>query len=92
MFESLREYADTHNIPYSRVEDLTNKQEIYELIEKEMNVIQRKLANYEKVRKFTILDHSFSLENGEITPSLKIRRQYVEERYKPLIEAMYSEN
>ncbi len=91
-FESLREYADTHNIPYNRVEDLTNKQEIYELIEKEMNVIQRKLANYEKVRKFTILDHSFSLENGEITPSLKIRRQYVEERYKPLIEAMYSEN
>ncbi|MGE5845261.1 MAG: long-chain fatty acid--CoA ligase, partial [Ignavibacteria bacterium] len=74
-FESLREYADTHNIPYNRVEDLTNKQEIYELIEKEMNVIQRKLANYEKVRKFTILDHSFSLENGEITPSLKIRRQ-----------------
>lgn len=91
-FESLREYADTHNIPYNRVEDLTNKEEIYELIEKEMNVIQRKLANYEKVRKFTILDHSFSLENGEITPSLKIRRQYVEERYKPLIEAMYSEN
>ncbi|HVO73500.1 MAG TPA: long-chain fatty acid--CoA ligase [Ignavibacteriaceae bacterium] len=91
-FESLREYADTHNIPYNKVEDLTKKQEIYELIEKEMTVIQKKLANYEKVRKFTLLDHSFSLENGEITPSLKIRRQYVEERYKPLIEAMYSEN
>ncbi len=91
-FESLREYADTHKIPYSKVEDLTKKPEIYELIEKEMTVIQKKLANYERVRKFTLLDHTFSLENGEITPSLKIRRQYVEERYKPLIEAMYSEN
>jgi long-chain acyl-CoA synthetase len=91
-FESLREYADIHKIPYNRVEDLTKKQEIYELIEKEMMVIQKKLANYERVRKFTLLDHTFSLENGEITPSLKIRRQFVEERYKPLIEAMYSEN
>jgi long-chain acyl-CoA synthetase len=91
-FESLREYADHHQIPYNRVEDLIKKQEIYELIEKEMTTIQKKLANYERVRKFTLLDHSFNIENGEITPSLKIRRQYVEERYKPLIEAMYSEN
>ena len=88
-FESIQEYADSHEIIYSDIKDLINKNEIYNLLDKEISFIQKKLANYERVRKFTILDKPFTIESGEITPSLKIRRKFVEERYAHLIEEMY---
>jgi len=89
-FEALKEYADSHKILYTKAEQLTKEKEIYELIEKEMAGIQKKLANFERVRKFTLLDHPFTLETGEITPNLKIRRKIVEDRYQNLIEEMYT--
>lgn len=89
-FEAIREYADSNNIPYETIEDLTKNQEIYSLIEKDMVKFQKQLANYERVRKFVLLDKQFSLESGEVTPSLKIRRKFVEERYGSLIEEMYN--
>lgn len=88
-FEALKEYADSNNISYEKPEDLAKSDKVYDLIEKEMSAIQKRLANYERVRKFILLDHQFSLEAGEITPSLKIKRKFVEERYANLIEEMY---
>ena len=88
-FESIQEYADSHKISYSDIKDLINKNEIHDLIDKEITHLQKKLANYEKVRKFRILDKPFTIESGEITPSLKIKRKFVEERYAYLIEGMY---
>lgn len=88
-FEAIKEYADSNNIKYKTVQDLIRSQEIYNLFDKEMQQFQKKLANYERVRKFTILDKPFTLETGEITPSLKVKRKVVEERYRNLIEEMY---
>ena len=88
-FEAIREYADSHKIDYVNNHNLVNKKEIHELFDKDMMQFQKKLANYERVRKFTLLDHTFSIESGEITPSFKIKRKFVEERYGPLIEEMY---
>ena len=88
-FESIQEYADSHKVSYSDIKDLINKKEIYDLIDKEISSLQKRLANYEKVRKFRILDQPFTIESGEITPSLKIKRKFVEERYAYLIEGMY---
>ena len=90
-FEAVREYADSHKIEYSDNNDLVNKKEIHELFDKDMSQFQKKLANYERVRKFTILDHPFSIESGEITPSFKVKRKFVEERYGSLIDGMYDE-
>ena len=59
------------------------------MLDKEMDQFQKKLANFERVRKFVLLDRPFTIESGEITPSLKIKRKYVEERYQDLIEQMY---
>ncbi len=89
-FGALREYADSHKIEYKSNKDLVNKKEIHDLIDKDMSKFQKQLANYERVRKFTLLDHPFTIENGEITPSLKVKRKLVEERYGYLIEEMYS--
>ncbi len=89
-FEAIKEYADSHKITYNSIEDLSNHKVIKELMEKELAQIQKNLANYERVRKFTLLEKPFSLETGEITPSLKVKRKVVEERYSDKIEEMYS--
>jgi long-chain acyl-CoA synthetase len=88
-FEALKEYADSNKIAYSKVEDLTENKEIYNLIEKDLEQFQKQLANFERVRKFVLLDHPFSLESGEITPKLSLRRKVIEERYGNLIDEMY---
>jgi long-chain acyl-CoA synthetase len=88
-YEALKEYADAHNIAYTNESDLTNNDQIYKLIETDMAKLQKQLANYERVRKFALLDKPFTIETGEITPSLKIKRKVVEEKYNYLIEKMY---
>jgi len=88
--EAVQEYADAHRITYTDPKDLVNLKQIYDLLEKELGAFQKKLANYEKVRKFTILDQPFSIENNLMTPSMKIKRKVVEERYSHLIDDMYS--
>jgi long-chain acyl-CoA synthetase len=88
-FEAVKEYADSHKIIYKNEEDLVKNDDIYKLLEDDMGKFQKKLANYERVRKFVLLDRPFSIENGEITPSLKVKRRVVEEKYGNLIERMY---
>jgi long-chain acyl-CoA synthetase len=88
-YEALKEFADAHKIPYKNESELTSNEQIYKLIEDDMGKLQKKLANYERVRKFALLDKPFTIETGEITPSLKIKRKVVEEKYNYLIEKMY---
>lgn len=88
-YEALKEYADANRIQYKNVEELVEMKQIYELLDKELDQFQKKLANFERVRKFAILDKPFTIETGELTPSLKVKRKVIEERYKDLIEDMY---
>jgi long-chain acyl-CoA synthetase len=88
-YEALKEYADASRIKYNSVEELLGMKQIYELLEKEFDQFHKKLANFERVRKFAILDKPFTIESGELTPTLKIKRKVVEERYKELIDDMY---
>jgi long-chain acyl-CoA synthetase len=89
-FEAIKEYADTHKIHYHEISDLIKKKEIYNIIEQDISKLQKGLANYEKIRKFTLLDHQFTLESGEVTPSLKLKRKTIEEKYNDLINEMYT--
>ena len=88
-YEALKEYADANRIQYKSIDELVEMKQIYELLDRELDQFQKKLANFERVRKFAILDKPFTIETGELTPSLKIKRKFVEERYKDLIEDMY---
>lgn len=88
-FEALKEYADANRIQYNDPMELVNLKQIYELLDKELDQFQKKLAGFERVRKFAILDKPFSIEGGELTPSLKVKRKVIEERYTNLIEDMY---
>ena len=88
-FDMLEEYAQLNNLLYHDVEELVKKPEIYGLVEEEIGQIQKDLATYERIRKFTILSKPLTIENGEITPTLKVRRKAVEEKFKDIIEKMY---
>lgn len=88
-FEALREFADGRNIRYASNADLARDPNINELMDKEIAKIQQDLANYERVRRFTLLEKQFSIEEGELTPTQKIRRKVIEERYSNIIDGMY---
>ncbi len=88
-FEAIKEYADAHRIQYNDEKELVNLKQINELLDKEFASIQRNLSAFERVRKFTLLEKPFSIEDGELTPKLSVRRKVIEERYKDLIEDMY---
>lgn len=90
-FEAIKEYADSHKLKYDSMDELLQMKEIYDLFEKDMSQLQKKLANYEKIRKFKLLPRPFSIETGEITPSMKIKRKFVEDQYAQLIEEMYKD-
>lgn len=90
-FESLKDYAKHQNIIYSSDEDLIINKQVIDFYEKELAKLGKKLANFERVRKFKLLANPFTLESGEITPSLKYRRKIIEEHYKHLIDEIYKE-
>ena len=90
-FEALEEYASGHDIQYSSREDLINKPEIKEFYNKRIEEASSEFARFEKIKKFTLLPKEFTVEDGEITPTLKIKRKVVAEKYKDIIESMYNE-
>jgi len=88
-FDALREYANQAGISYGSNKDLAAHPSINELIQSNIHLIQKDLASYERVRRFTLLDREFSVEEGELTPTQKVRRKVIEERYAGVIEGMY---
>jgi long-chain acyl-CoA synthetase len=72
-------------------EDLVQHQAAREMISKEIDSLQKELATFERVRRFALLPEPFTVENGMMTPTLKIKRKEVEKRYEELIESLYSD-
>ncbi len=70
------------DLPYKDDVELARHPKINSLIETDINHIQKDLANFERVRKFTLLDRQFTIEDGELTPTQKVRRKAIEERYR----------
>jgi len=90
-FEKLEEYARLHHISYEKPQDLAKNSAIVEFLLEEVDRTTPYLAPYEKVKKIALLDRDFDIERGEITPTLKVKRKIIEEKYKDLIDALYRE-
>ena len=88
-FEALKEYARTHGISFDSVEDLVQNSEIRKFIAERIENLEKGLAGFEKIKRFTLLPREFSIESGELTNTLKIRRPVINSRYADEIEAMY---
>ncbi|HRD01423.1 MAG TPA: long-chain fatty acid--CoA ligase [Candidatus Saccharicenans sp.] len=87
--EKTKKYAAEHNLTFSTEKELVEKPEIYNFFMQEINRLTSHLASYEKIKKIVILDRDFEIETGEMTPTLKVRRKVIEEKYKPLIDRLY---
>ena len=87
----LREWAKRHSYAFVDDDALLARAETHEKIEREVKRMLRDLARYEVPKRFVLIKEDFSIEAGELTPTLKVRRRIVEQRYKDRIEAAYVE-
>lgn len=88
-FEALKEYARKKHIAFKNLEDLVRNSEIIKMISERIEQLQKGLASFEKIKKFTLLPREFSIEFGELTNTLKIRRPVINHNFANEIEAMY---
>jgi long-chain acyl-CoA synthetase len=88
-FEALKDYARRHKIAFKTIDDLIHNSEIIRFFTERIERLQRGLAGFEKIKKFTLLSHEFTIANGELTNTLKLRRLVIADRYSTEIEAMY---
>ena len=88
-YEMVREWAKNQGIAVDDVSKLLRDQKVLTLFQNEIDRLQEEFARYEKVKKFILLPEPFSIESGELTPSLKIKRNVIEKHYKDQIDALY---
>ena len=91
VYPLLEEYAREHGIKFESREDLCRNEQINEMITERIDTLQQQLAHYEQIKRFTLLPHAFSMERGELTNTLKIKRRVLNENYKDLIDKMYED-
>lgn len=87
--DNVVKFAQDHKIQFSTYKDLAADEEINKLIHEELKVVNETLSRVEQVKKFTILPKKLYEEDGEMTPTMKVKRNFVNEAFKDLIEAMY---
>ena len=91
VYSLLEEYAREHGIAFDNREQLCKDERIIKMMYERIDTLQQQLAHYEQVKRFTLLPHHLSMEKGELTNTLKIKRRVLNENYKEQIDAMYAE-
>jgi long-chain acyl-CoA synthetase len=87
--DNVTKYAQDQRIPFTTFADLTQNPEIRKLIEGEVSKVNKTLSQVEKVKKFALLPRRFYEEDGDVTPTKKVKRRFLEERYADLINQLY---
>jgi long-chain acyl-CoA synthetase len=88
-FDALRSYAKSLGLEAKENSELTRHPRIVEYFKKKVDEVTRELAPHEKIKKIALLDREFSVESGELTPTLKVRRKFVEDKHRGLIDSLY---
>jgi long-chain acyl-CoA synthetase len=89
--ENVTKYAQDNKVQFTTFASLTRSEEVLKLIQEEVSKVNSQLARVENIRKFRILDKKLYLEDGEVTPTMKVKRKAIFEQYRELIESMYRE-
>ena len=90
-YDELKKYASEHEIRSENVQDLCRDRLIIELYETRIKAMQNEFANYEQIKRFTLLPEPFTIDTGELTNTLKMKRLFISEKYKDIIDKMYDE-
>ena len=88
-FEFLKDHLKKNNIAFTNWEETVQKKEVIEFYKDKIKELQHELSDFEKVKKFTLMPSEFEISSGEITPTLKVKRNVVLKKYADLIEKMY---
>ena len=88
-FEQLEQFAQKQGIVYDSLEELISKKEVCTVIRERIDAVNIELTDYERIKKFHLLSKEFTLEEGELTPTLKMKRNIVSFHYKDIIDKMY---
>jgi len=88
-YATLEAWAKENNIAFTGRKDLISKPEVQKLYEKELEEHMKDYARVEQIRKFTLLETEWSQDTGEMTPTMKVKRKVINQKYGPIIEAMY---
>ena len=91
-FESIGKWAEGNQITYTTFVDLSQKKEVSNLIRQDLERVNNTLPNESKVRKFVLLHKEFDADEGELTRTRKLRRSFLQDRYRDLIEAIYGDS
>jgi long-chain acyl-CoA synthetase len=89
--ENVTKYAQDNKLQFTTFASLTKTDEVITLIQQEIDKVNRQLARVENIRKFRILDKKLYTEDGEVTPTMKVKRKFINEHYARLIESMYTD-
>ena len=87
--ENVENYAQERSVPFSDFASLCRTQEVQALIQSELDRVNTKFARVEQIKKFRLIEHKLTAEDEELTPTMKLKRKLVNEKYKDLIESMY---
>ncbi len=89
--ENVVKWAQDNKLQYTTYASLTGTEEVYKLMQSELDKVNKQLARVENIRKFKILDKKLYMEDGEVTPTMKVKRKFINEQFGDLIESMYRE-
>ncbi|RMG02948.1 MAG: hypothetical protein D6735_09450 [Acidobacteria bacterium] len=90
-FDALKLYAKSNGISFKTNADLCRNPEIISFMQSEVDSLTSDLSKYEKIKKIALLENEFTVEGGELTPTLKVKRRVIDEKYKQIIESIYSQ-
>ena len=90
-YKAVEKYAAEHGIEYADMKDLLSKKEIYDMFKERIDGLQQPFAHFEQIKRFTLMPEPFSLDKGELTNTLKIRRSVLNKHYADIINKMYEE-
>ena len=89
--ENVTKYAQDNKVQYTTFATMTRAQEVIDLIAEEIDKVNKQVARVENIRKFKILDKKLYAEDGEVTPTMKVKRKSINAQFGDLIESMYQE-
>ena len=90
-FEHLKTWCEENDVPYTNNTEIIKNKAVIDRFRKEVDKYNKFFGDYEQVKRFELVDREWTIEEGEITPSLKIRRKIIAEHFKDLIDGIYAE-
>ena len=90
-YDNVAKYAQDINVPFTDFASLCRAREVQDLIWSDIEKVNRGLAQVETIKKFRLIEHQLTAEDDELTPTMKLKRKFVNEKYKGLIDSMYAD-